>query len=395
MLEIGTSFSCNGCHACFSVCPVDAIAMQADWEGFLRPSIDTDKCILCGKCEKVCPILNPLIIENNLQEAYACYNLDETIRLDSSSGGMFTLLAEKIIKKDGLVFGAIFDSSFNVVHSCTKSVEGLTAFRGSKYVQSNINTTFKECKKALKEDRWVLFSGTPCQIAGLLSFLEKPYEKLFCIDIVCHGVPSPLLWEKYKNEKEAEFKSNVVRTSFRHKNYGWKMFSLLFAFTNNNEYSKTLKKDAYMQLFLHDLCLRHSCYDCKFKTVNRLSDITLADFWGIQNIAPEIDDDKGTSFLIIHSKKGKEFFASLSNVKEKKIDIKDGIRFNSSMIKSCSKPKKRAVFFKYVKKHSVEELKKKFVKINIRKKIKSYIYKMLKAFIGDKGIQKIKKVLGK
>ena len=237
MLEIGTSSSCTGCAGCFNICPVHAVTMCPDKEGFLRPCINNDICIKCGKCEKVCPILYPTITPESIKEAYACFALDENIRKSSSSGGVFTLLAQEVIRRKGVVFGAMFAEDFSVIHSWIDTEDGIKQFQGSKYVQSNIGKSFFECKKFLDEDRWVLFSGTPCQIGGLVKFLNKKYEKLLCVDIICHGVPSPLLWQKYRLEMIKKYKSNIQRTSFRSKKYGWKMYSVLFKFMNNAEYT--------------------------------------------------------------------------------------------------------------------------------------------------------------
>lgn len=392
MLEIGNSSSCTGCAACLNICPVQALSMRADEEGFLRPYIDYSICINCGKCEKFCPILNPIVLPESIKDSYACYALNDTIRLASSSGGIFTLLAQEIIRKHGVVFGAKFTNDFSVIHGWADTEDGIKQFQGSKYVQSYIGSTFSECKKFLEDDRWVLFSGTPCQIGGLRKFLDKDYKKLICIDIICHGVPSPLLWKKYRSEMEKKYKSAIQRTSFRCKHYGWKMFSVLFDFSNNTEYTNTLTKDSYMQLFHHDLCLRNSCYECNFKTLDRISDITIADFWGIEHVVPEMFDDKGTSFVVCHSKKGKDLFNLINSlVKKTSVTIQDGIKFNPSMIKSVNKPKRRTLFFSKINNLSTYQLKKYFIK-------KSYIVlikQIAKKILGVKGVDTMKKILGK
>ena len=393
MLEIGNSSSCTGCAACYNICPVQAVTMCSDEEGFLRPLIDTTSCINCGKCEKVCPILYPTITPESIKDAYACYALDENIRQSSSSGGVFTLLAQEVIRRKGVVFGAMFAEDFSVIHSWTDTEDGIKQFQGSKYVQSCIDNTFSECKKFLEDDRWVLFTGTPCQIGGLVKYLNKKYEKLLCVDIICHGVPSPLLWQKYRYEMIQKFKSNIQRTSFRSKKYGWKMYSVLFKFMNNAEYTQKLTKDSYMQLFLNDVCLRNSCYECNFKSIDRHSDITIADFWGIENVYPEMFDDKGTSFVICHTEKGKEFFNILQKIERKAVNINDGIQYNPSMIQSAHRPKERNLFVKFINYCTINELSKKLIKIDMKKRVKSYIYKLLKVFIGDKGIQSIRKLL--
>lgn len=303
---------CSGCHSCFSSCPKNAISKKENVEGFLYPVIDDSLCIKCGKCEKVCPVLNNEEIKSEkIPEAYAIINSDEKIRLESSSGGVFSAIAEKVVEQNGIVFGVKLNKNQVAIHSFTDNLEGLSEFRGSKYVQSDIGKSFLECKSFLEQGRYVLFTGTPCQIEGLKKFLGKNYENLLCMDIICHGVPSPKLWKHYVNFQEKKLASRVVKTAFRRKFDGWKQFSLSFTFANDSEYCASLNKDSYLQLFLKDVCLRESCYQCSSKKLNRVSDITVADFWGIQNELPEMDDDKGTSFVLVHSEKGKKIISEL------------------------------------------------------------------------------------
>ena len=197
MIKIARKEDCTGCHSCYNVCPKKCIDMKFDEEGFLYPSIDSSKCVECGLCEKVCPIIHTIEIENE-PIAVGCYNKDEKIRMDSSSGGIFTLLSELVIQYGGVVFGAEFDENYNVRHSYVDNIEDLYKFRGSKYVQSTIGNSYYNAKQFLEQGRQVLFSGTPCQITGLKRYLQKDYDNLICQDIVCHGVPSTNVWEHYK-----------------------------------------------------------------------------------------------------------------------------------------------------------------------------------------------------
>ena len=364
MLETALEL-CNGCHTCYSLCPKKAIKMVVNTEGFLFPQINNESCIECGLCEKICPVLNPITKENEQTAAYAIINNDEEIRLQSSSGGVFSAIAQDVIKQNGIVFGAKFDSDFNVIHGYTDSIEGLLDFRGSKYVQSAIGEAYKDCKNFLEEGRQVLFSGTPFQIAGLQSFLGKNYDNLLLVDIICHGVPSPLLWTEYKRTLEKKFASRMVKTAFRRKDYGWKQYSLAVTFGNASEYCNTLRQDSYLKLFLKDVCLRESCYNCKYKTAKRIADITIADFWGIQNEYPELDDDKGTSFVITHSDKGQKIIDCLSNCTVKIIPLEKGVKYNPSYVRSVIRPTKRDVFFLDLKKYSDN-------KISFDKLVKKY-----------------------
>ena len=342
--ELKNKKDCMGCHACANICPKDCIFMEVDEEGFLYPTVDYSLCIRCERCINVCPIINKVEVDNN-PVAYSCINNDEIIRLDSSSGGVFTLVAEHILDKGGMVFGASFNDEFEVSHMFVETKEELWKLRGSKYVQSKVGDSYKQVKKFLNLGRKVLFTGTPCQIAGLKNFLGKSYNNLFTIDIICHGVPSPDVWRKYIEFREAEAGSPTRRIAFRLKNEGWKLYSVSFLFNNDTEYRQNLRNDLYMRAFLRDVCLRLSCYDCKFKGINRQSDITLADFWGIQNMLPEMDDDKGTSLIFINSETGQALFNEIKDrMSYQEVDMQESIKYNSAAIKSSLYNPKRNGF---------------------------------------------------
>lgn len=345
MIEITDKTKCCGCSACYNICPQECISMQSDNEGFRYPVIDMEDCTECDLCEMVCPILCGNKVDNE-PVAYACINKDDDVRQQSSSGGVFSLIAENVLGNNGTVFGAGFDTDFNVEHSWVDNIDGLSPFRGSKYVQSNIGDTYKEVRGFLKKGRQVLFTGTPCQVAGLKAYLGKDDKSLICADIVCHGVPSPLVWQRYKEQLEEMHHAKAERIAFRRKNYGWKLYSVSFSFDNETEYSKPLTEDVFMQGFLKDLYLRPSCYACSFKTLNRLSDFTLADFWGIQNVLPELDDDKGTSLVLVHSQKGAAMLANLADKMIcEQVDVNTAVLYNSAAMKSVAMNPKREAFF--------------------------------------------------
>lgn len=345
MIEIKDKKMCSGCHACYNKCPKNAIEMVEDEKGFKYPQVDKEKCVNCGLCDKVCPILNKKVIKNS-PEVYACYNKDEDIRLKSSSGGIFTLIAAEILNRKGIVFGAAFTNDFTLSHQYIDNVNDLEKIRTSKYFQSSINDSYKKAKEFLDEDRYVLYTGTPCQIEGLLSYLGKEYEKLYTHDIICHGVPSPKVWKQYMKFRNKNDKSYPIKINFRDKKQeGWKLFSLSFKY-RESEYAKNQRDDLFMKVFLRDLCLRDSCYNCSFRKKNRLSDITLADFWGIQNILPEMDDDKGTSLVLINSKKGKELYdLILPKLKSVEVSMEDALKSNPALIKSPEMNRYRESFF--------------------------------------------------
>lgn len=386
MLRINRKQDCCGCSACAQICPKQCITMQADEEGFIYPSIDLGKCVNCGICEKTCPVINKIQNCRDDSQAFAAYNLNEEERLASSSGGVFTLLANMILSEGGVVFGAAMsDDCKAVLHKKIDTVNGLECLRGSKYLQSCIGDVYIQVKKELDNGRKVLFSGTPCQVGGLKAYLKKDYETLLCIEVVCHGVPSSKLWNKYKTFREKRAGSITQRTFFRHKKYGWKMFAVLFEFSNSTAYRQILYKDLYMQMFLQDLCLRPSCYECRFKGRNGMSDIALADCWGAEKICPELDDDKGLSLVLAYTKKGQTAFECLkNNLVCKRIDMEQAIMFNRAIIESCAKPDSRDSFMqnidyltikqlgnKYLKKQSILTQIRIWISIHIKKKIKN------------------------
>lgn len=372
MIDIKEKHNCCGCSACVLVCPKQCISMSADKEGFLYPQVDGAICIDCGLCDKVCPVINQEEPREPLA-VYAAKNNNEEIRLKSSSGGIFTLLAEQIIAEGGVVFGARFNESWEVVHDYTETIEGLEPFRGSKYVQSVIGDNFIKAKQFLKDGRKVLFSGTPCQIAGLKKFLRKEYENLLTVEVVCHGVPSPMVWRDYldyKRAKRAVGKNTVSSSlnelpviagiSFRDKTNGWKKFAFKISYAASKAAENSLSKsaentnyeitpfseDLFMKGFLKNLYLRPSCYHCAARQGKSGADISIADYWGIQSIHPEIDDDKGTGLILINTKQGANYFNSTANQIDSLISsYNKAIMQNPCIVKSVKEPNRRQQFW--------------------------------------------------
>lgn len=393
--------NCTGCHACSASCPKEAISMQPNFEGFLYPVIDKTKCVNCKMCEKVCPAISPIqtVVEPAVTEpsrsietttekqsasllAYAAYNNDEEVRLNSSSGGIFTAIAQKIIEQGEIIFGAKFTDDFSVAHGWTDSVEGIKNFQGSKYVQSVIGSSYKECKEFLEQGRKVLFSGTPCQIQGLKKYLKKEYENLFTVDFICHGVPSNKLWQKYKIFREKKSASQTVKTAFRRKNDGWKQYSLSFTYANDSEYCASHRKDPYMKMFLTDIALRSSCYNCPVRFLNRPSDITLADFWGVENVLPHFDDNKGTSLVMLHSSQAVDFWSMLKyGCTMEQIVLEQGIKYNPSMVRSPKMPKARTEFYFDLETKPFEKVLKKYTTVPFWYKLCRISYRAVKKII--------------
>ena len=356
--------------------------MQEDEEGFLYPIVDQEVCIDCGLCEKVCPVLNQGEERKPLQ-VYAANNTNEEIRMQSSSGGVFTLLAETIIQEGGVVFGARFNDDWEVIHDYTETQEGLATFRGSKYVQSRIGDSYCQAEQFLKKGRKVLFSGTPCQIAGLNLFLRKEYNNLLTVDFICHGVPSPGVWKSYLEELialQGNRKNSVLshskpiilnsirdisRIEFRNKRLGWKKFSFALTLSVPDEHgtkntvllSEPYNENIFMKGFLADLYLRPSCYACPAKCLKSGSDITVGDYWGIQNVMPEIDDDKGICCLMVNTDKGGQLLPSKEWIEYRNSDYSTVIKYNMACIVSVAPNLKRKLFFdKYQRTNSLIRL---------------------------------------
>lgn len=361
MIKIEKKENCSGCKACFNICPVNAIYFEEDKLGFKYPAIDDSKCIKCGVCKNTCPIFSPK--ENILKiqpKAYAVKILNDEIRAKSSSGGVFSLLAESIIKDGGVVFGAAFDNEFNVYHTYVDNINNLDILRGSKYVQSDIGDTFIKVKDFLEEGRKVLFTGTPCQIAGLNSFLRKEYKNLYMQDFICHGVPSNTFWKRYLEYRRSIDKDTPIEISFREKNPEWSKFSVMFKYKDKTILEQH-RENIYMLAFLKNISLRDSCYACNFKTLNKVADITLADFWGIKNICPKMDDKKGTSLVILNSEKGEALFNQLSEAMEaEEVNLYDAIQDNTPIIESVYKNENRDKFIRELDLLDIETLVKKY-----------------------------------
>ena len=312
MIKIQNKQDCCGCAACEQSCPKHCITMHQDSEGFLYPSVDGDSCIDCGLCERVCPILNPYEEQAPLR-VMAAINQDKVIRESSSSGGIFYMLASHVIHEGGVVFGARFDCEWQVLMDYTVTMEGIHAFMGSKYVQARTGTSYADAKRFLGEGRRVLYSGTPCQIAGLHHYLRKPYDNLLTVEVVCHGVPSPMVWQRYLSETVRDIR-RITSLRFRDKCEGWKRFNFVLHY---NKAGRTLEvrdihgKNLFMRAFLSNLILRPSCEYCKVKRGRSRADISLADYWGVQSFHPEMDDDRGTSLVLANTDKGCEVLETL------------------------------------------------------------------------------------
>lgn len=316
MIRIIDKHKCCGCSACVQICPKKCISFQQDMQGFKYPEVDDNICVKCGKCQKVCPVLNHSEPQSPIN-VYAAINPDEDIRAMSSSGGVFSALAELIINQGGVVFGASFNNKWEVIHSYAESISDTIKFRGSKYVQSNMGDNYTKVRDILLDGRIVLFSGTPCQIMGLKKFLQKDYDNLVTVSVVCHGVPSPLVWQTYLDNLLLASPGQLTDISFRDKSTGWNNYNFRVngvrdgAETESEFVCEPFRQNLYMQLFSTNLSLRPSCFQCPANDGKSRSDIVIADYWGVDVIHPEISDNKGTSLVLVYTNKGMNYWDSL------------------------------------------------------------------------------------
>lgn len=341
MIQIHDKRDCCGCTACVERCPKQCITMTADEEGFLYPHVNLSLCINCRLCERVCPVINQQNGKMPLG-VYAVMNPNTDVRLKSSSGGLFTMLAEKILAEDGIVFGVAFDTDWSVKHIGITKCDELERLRGSKYLQSRVETTFKEVEGYLKSGRKVLYSGTSCQIAGLKHYLRKDYSNLLSVDCLCHGVPSPEVWTHYL--KRICGNKEITNIKFRDKRTGWKQYSFTIDYTDGTIYTEKASGNVFMRGFLSDLYLRPSRERCPAKSGKCRSDITLADYWGVDRFYPQIDDDKGIGLVLVHSHKGEEYIASVSPIRQI-VDFDQAKLFNGGFKEKVIPSRKRSVFF--------------------------------------------------
>lgn len=427
MIKITNPTDCCGCEACVQRCPKACISMHEDEEGFMYPIVDESVCVDCGACERACPLINraepiPPV------KVYAAKNKNEDERMSSSSGGIFILLAKAVLAKGGVVFGAVYDDEWQVVIRYAETLEDVLPMMGSKYVQSRTDTAFRDAERFLKQGREVLFTGAPCQIAGFRTFLRKDYPNLLAVDYLCHGAPSPGVWRRYLEEarvshsaRRAAAGKNTVSLSlnglplikgiaFRDKQYGWKKFGFALTFTEptgDGENSVLLShkcqifnENPYMRGFLADVYLRPSCYECRCKNGVNHSDLTIGDFWGIDRLMPEFDDDRGVSIVVVSTDKGFEYFNALP-VEVRDANISDAKATNGGFKERLRIHPKRELFYKRFRSRrcTVEQNVKNVLTTPPVKKILQFTKKIIKSIIkgvlGDKGVDAVKAILKK
>ena len=340
-------YECSGCTACMNICAHGAIEMKENGEGVGFPVRNNDKCIDCGLCEKVCPFEHP-VYKNKAPEVFAAYDRKE--RGSSASGGLFYTIASYVIGHGGVVFGSVYGENLKVKHVSARTLQEVQAMRGSKYVQSDLGTVFKEIKDELKKGKLVYFTGIGCQVAGLYAFLRKDYENLITSDIVCHGVPSQKMFNihlKYLGEK---YGSKVSAYSFRELNY-WLTREKAVLDNGKTKYEYDGNKSPYLYAFGLGYIDRYSCFNCKFAKVPRQGDISLADFWGVGETAPQMDTSKGVSLVLVNNEKGKKLWSEIEQqLVFKKSTLQAAAKHNPNVVGPTKEPEFRKEFFKVLKK---------------------------------------------
>lgn len=376
MIKIKNKTDCCGCSACEQICPKHAIKMRQDKEGFYYPYVDRQNCVDCHLCEKVCPVKHPAALSERTREVFVCQNLNQKIRRDSTSGGAFSAIAKYVLDRGGVVFGAALDQHFCVVHKEVETYEDLRILRGSKYVQSNPGNTFKTVKKLLNEERLVCYSGTPCQIEGLNAFLQHRYDNLILVDLVCYTISSPLVWKQYLRLLEKEKKITLQQVSnvkFRDKNpYGYEYTRMTFYDMSGNVcYSSGSESNEMLRSFVSNTSTRPSCYKCKFKKVKRVSDFTIWDCYNIYQYDKKMDDNLGSSHVMVHTQKGKEILDQVTSdyLKVKKVNLEFAVNSEPAMTQCALPGKNRREFFAMMAETHDGEALTKFFPLSLKVKI--------------------------
>ena len=384
MINISDKAECNGCCACFDICPTNAISLQIDNEGFWYPEINKDLCTSCELCLKTCPELIDLKSLETKPENPICYGAhynDQKIRIDSTSGGLFSALANKMYDLGGYVAGAIYNDDFSVKHIISNNRDDLEKLRSSKYLQSSCTNLYKDTKKLLIRGEKVLVCGCPCQMAALRLFLSKEYENLIICDFICRGINSPKVFRKHLDSLEKQYDSKIVYVKAKNKELGWRKLTFKTIFENGQSYYGDGQTDNFTRGYLRSgVYCRPSCFSCKFKDLPRIADITLADFWGIEKVNPELDNDTGTSVVMCNTPKGIDFFNTIKdNLEYSQVDVKDIIPGNPSLLYSLKKTNTdREKFFKDLNQLTFNKVANKYFPLNKKRILLSKVKRGLK-----------------
>lgn len=360
---------CVLCGACINACPVDAISLDKVHLDFRYPQIKEDICIHCNRCEKACPILgNKGKPENGYPVAFAAKSENDPMRMRSSSGGAFYELASQMLRDGGYVCGAVFDESFHVRHIVSNSQEDLLRMMGSKYAQSDMGYCYREIQEKLSAGEKVLFSGCPCQVAGLRTYLGKPYKDLLLVELICHGIPSDHMLQTYIHMQEKKYGAKLIRMEFRNKKRGWHNSSVRMEFGNHQIYSIPYTADPYTIGFFRNITLKSSCYDCRFRNFASGSDIILGDFWGAEVELSE-DDNKGISAILVNSGKGVDIL-DRCNLALTPASVETIIKYNRNLLYSAAPSSQRSSFYASAETNGLEEAIRRYLEESTIQKLK-------------------------
>ena len=383
MITIDKKEMCCGCTACYSICARNAISMQPDGEGFLYPVISSELCVDCKLCEKICPMYHEVNSGTDKRVSYVIRAKDKQTVKESTSGGFVTPFAHWVLNHGGVICGAVFDDRYQVIHqfiSCDNDVKKL---RGSKYVQSDLNECFSKIENFLKQGKIVAFVGTTCQVYGLKAYLMKDYKKLITIDLVCHGTPSPKLWDKYLTEKKLKYNAEITSVAFRNKTYGYHSGTMRIEFSNGRVYCGSARVDYMLKSFFKEISSRPSCYQCKFKTLERCSDFTIYDCWHASELVEGlVDDDKGYTNVIVQSDKGNQIMDMIKELYELyQVDTEKAVAKDGIMIRNSAVPhQKRAEYYNDIENNTLKQHINKYISISYKDRViessKKWIYSL-------------------
>lgn len=365
---------CCGCAACANICPKHCISMKADKEGFVYPNVDDSLCVNCKRCHQACPVLNKHTRKIEILDSYVIQNRNSKIKRESTSGGFFSVIANYVIELNGVIYAPIFNKNMEVEHKEITTIKEVNLARGSKYVQSKIGECYKKVKDKLKKGRIVCFSGTPCQVEGLIKFLGESPENLITIGVVCHGVPSPKVWKKYLLEMEQKYKKKIEFVNFRDKTLGYHRSGIKIYFEDGSSKVMT-PPDIYLSTFFAEICSRPSCYQCKFKDLGRISDFTLFDAWNSEDEEVGLDN-QGATNVFINSKAGIRIFEKVkTDLVYKKVDYKQAVKDDGIMVlNSAIENPNRSKFFQDIDKYKLTKLRSLYYPLSFKQRLK-YIFK--------------------
>ena len=370
MIDKVSVADCTLCGGCINACPTDAIRLKKQYLDFCYPDIDANLCINCNKCELSCPILGEKSKpENGFPIAFAAQSKNDEVRIRSSSGGAFYEFADKMLKDGGYVCGAVFDEEFHVKHIVSNSKNDVYRMMGSKYAQSDMGYCYREIKDVLEKGHKVLFSGCPCQVAGMRTFLGKEYRNLLLVELICHGIPSDQMLQAYIRMQEKKYGAKLKRMEFRNKTKGWHNSAVRMEFENGKIYAEPMTIDAFMQGYFRGVSLKESCFSCQFRNFASGSDLTIGDFWGAEIEMSHIDDNKGLSVVISNSQKGTVFLEkTMTSCVPVKMD--NILKYNQALVRPFSIGEQRTVFYKYATEKGAEKAIEQFFYEKLLQKIK-------------------------